>query len=328
MTFLEKLSNMSRYWRGKGVVVTGGAGFIGKLVVSMLEHLGANVTVIDPRSHSRSSNYVPVPLERLGLLNSLIDDNDIVIHMAASVAGIQVNSKSHAAMFQKNLIPGLSVLDACANAEKKCLIVSSACVYPEGFEMSEAFGDHGKAEKSNAGYGTAKRMIEQYAAWLADEAGLRYSVVRPFNAYGPGDNFDPANSHVIPGLIRRIDDANKELTIWGTGSQVRSFLYCDDFAEGVVLAAEKLPDGAVVNLGSDESVTMTGLANLISHAMGKELFYSYDNTKPNGHENRVAVVDKAKELIGFEAKTPLRDGLRRTVEWYKAKVKPMLVGGY
>ena len=305
--------------------MTGGAGFIGKLVVSMLENLGAKVTVIDPRSQSRSSSYVPVPLERLGLLNALIEENDMVIHMAASVAGIQVNSKSHAAMFQKNLIPGLSVLDACANADKKCLIVSSACVYPEGFDMDERNGFRDHAEKSNEGYGTAKRIIEQYAGWLAQEAGLRYSVVRPFNAYGPGDNFDPMNSHVIPGMIRRVDESKKELLIWGTGSQIRSFLYCDDFAEGVVLAAEKLADGEVVNLGSDESVTMTGLATLICHAMDKDLFFSYDRTKPNGHENRKAVVDKAKALIGFEAKTSLRDGLRRTVEWYSAKVKPLAV---
>ena len=325
MTFLEKLLSMSRYWHGKRVVVTGGAGFVGKPLVALLESLGADVVVIDPRANSRGPNTIPQPIERLGLLNAVAAENDLVIHLAASVAGIHVNSKSHAAMFQKNLVPGMAVLDACANSGKRCLVVSSACVYPEGPEMDEANGLLGNPEKSNEGYGYAKRMVEQYAAWLGKEAGLKYSVVRPFNAYGPGDNFDPAKSHVIPGLIMRIDEAKKDLTIWGSGAQVRSFLYVDDFVEGVTLAAEKLPDGETVNLGSDESVTITGLATQISEIMDKDLVFNYDRTKPNGHENREAVTEKAKALIGFEAKTTIRDGLRRTVEWYQAKVKPLAV---
>ncbi len=315
---------MSKFWHKKYVLLTGGAGFIGSRVRVMLQAYGATVITVDPRAPLHSAESVNCKAEDIPLLGNLIDESDYVIHMAATVAGIQVNSRSHAEMFKKNLIPTFSVLDACANAGKKVLLVSSACVYPESvtYNMDETHGHYDLPEASNQGYGWAKRMGEKYAEWLAAERGLRYAVVRPFNAYGPGDNFNPSTSHVIPGLIQRIHDAKKTLEIWGTGNQERSFIYADDFAEGVVLAAEKLADGEVVNLGSDESVSILALANLICEIMDKDLSFRFDATKPDGHHTRVAVTGQAKEKIGFTAKTKLKDGLKRTVRYFNEKVAP------
>ncbi|MBX3237197.1 MAG: NAD-dependent epimerase/dehydratase family protein [Nitrospiraceae bacterium] len=318
------------FWQGRTVLVTGGNGFIGSHLVEMLVHEGAVVTSTASSEATRWRYLEAVRSDVRTVVGDLADvetarravnGQQIVMHLAARVGGIQYNMDHPASIFRGNMTAFLSVIEA-ARLERveRFLVTSSACVYPRHCTVPtpEAEGFRDRPEPTNEGYGWAKRMEEFVGAAYADEHGLCVRVARPFNAYGPRDNFDQASSHVIPALIRRVEAGENPLSVWGDGSATRSFLYVTDFARGLMAVAEHASDPAPINIGSDEEVSMAELAHMVVEESGRNMSIRFDASKPAGQPRRACDTTKASRLLGFRAEVPLRQGLRRTFEWYRA----------
>lgn len=299
---------MSRFWRSKRVLVTGGNGFIGSHVVDILKKQAARVTI--PRSDLRSQR------------NALreVAGSDIVLHLAADVAGIQYNIDHPVEMFESNVLMAKNILHA---AQKKSvdrvLLVSSACVYPHQATVPtpESEGFSGDPEPTNLGYGWSKRVIELMGRFYAAEYGMRIAIARPFNTYGPRDNFGADTSHVIPGLIKRVMRNEDPLVVWGTGTQTRSFIFVEDLARALIAHVERYPHPDPLNIGSREEISMKSLAELIIRLSNKKMRVTCDATKPNGQQRRKPDTKKAEKLIGLKATTSLEKGLHKTIAWYR-----------
>ena len=218
----------------------------------------------------------------------------------------------------KNLIEA-----SLKNNVERFLVVSSACVYPRHclIPTPEEEGFKDDPEPTNLGYGWAKRVMELMGRFYEMEYGMKVGIARPYNAYGPRDDFDPATSHVIPGIIRRVFEGENPLVVWGSGKQTRSFLYVEDFARGLIEVIEKYPKADPINIGTDEEITIGDLAKMIVELSGKEIEIKFDTEKPDGQPRRNCDTKKAKKLAGFEAKTKLKIGLRETILWYKSLQK-------
>ena len=321
------------FWEGKEVLVTGGAGFIGSHLVEMLLEKGANVKVVDNlengsldnlKSCEKKIEFVRRDLTKLEVCEKVSKDVDIVLNLAAKVGGIGFNKAHPGTMFTSNILINTQMLEAARkNDIDGYLCVSSACVYPRYCTIptpeSEGFKD--VPEPTNDGYGWAKRMAEVQAQSYAEEYGMRIAIVRPYNAYGPRDHFDPEKSHVIPAIIKRIFDGEDPLIVWGNGEQSRAFIYVTDVAKGMLLATEKYPKADPINIGTDEEIKIKDLTYLIIEFSEKipKPKVLFDTSKPAGQPRRNSDNIKAKKLIGFEAPTPLKEGLKKTIEWYKNK---------
>jgi len=206
---------------------------------------------------------------------------------------------------------------------ERFLVVSSACVYPHDAKIptSETEGFKNEPEPTNGGYGWAKRMAEKLGMYYAEEFGMKVGIVRPYNAYGPRDHFNPKSSHVIPALIKRVMDGENPVTVWGSGKQSRAFLYVDDLADGMIQAIEKYPVPNPINLGTNEEITIKELIKMIIHIIGSDTKVIFDVGKPDGSPRRNSDNVKAKEHIGFQPKIGLDEGLRKTIVWYKSHTK-------
>jgi GDP-L-fucose synthase len=318
-------------WRRKKVLVTGGAGFIGSHVVERLAAAGARVTVADRLGPRAARNLAAVRKDVRVMKAELSDEaacrraakgQDVVLHLAARVAGIGYNVGHHATMFRDNMRLTMNMLEAARKAGvARFLVVSSACVYPRDCAVPtpEAEGFRGRPEPTNEGYGWSKRMSEFLGAQYREEFGMEVAVARPYNAYGPRDHFDPKTSHVIAALVRRVCDGEDPLVVWGDGSPTRAFLYVDDFARGLLLVAEKARDAEPINLGSGEEVTVAELARRVVLLAGSGARLRFDTSKPMGQPRRSCDVRKAAKAVGFRAAVPLDEGLRRTIAWYRAQ---------
>ncbi|MCL4459813.1 MAG: GDP-L-fucose synthase [Chloroflexi bacterium] len=303
------------FWVGKRVLVTGGAGFIGSHVVKVLLNRGVpeeNITI--PRRQT-------CDLRLMGNCRAAVEGQNIVIHLAAVVGGIGFNQENPATLFYDNLLMGVQLLEAARQAGvEKFVSVGTACSYPKYTPVPFREEDvwNGYPEETNAPYGQAKRMLIVQSEAYHRQYGMNAVVVIPFNAYGPGDNFDPRSSHVIPALIRKCFE-EEELVVWGDGSPSRSFVYVEDIAEGVALAAEKLNDPRPVNIGTEEETTIRELVELVVEYSGFKGRVIYDTSRPNGQPRRAASIARAKELLGYQPHYSLREGLRRTINWYTAQ---------
>lgn len=320
---------MSSFWKDKRVLVTGGAGFIGSFATEQLVEAGARVTVVcysgkeTPARLASVKDSITVLHKDLRRKEDCLDavkGNSIVINMAARVAGVEFNSKHPATMLMENAVMDMNLLEAARETGvERFQVVSSACVYRRDCAIptpeTEGFIDH--PEPSNFGYGWAKRITEVQAMAYAEEYGMKIGIVRPYNAYGPRDHFDPAISHVIAALIRRVYDGENPLKVWGSGEQTRAFLYVEDFARGVLEGAEKYPQADPVNLGTSEEVTIKELVRMILEISGKRPEVLFDTTKPAGQPRRNCDTRKAEEKIGFKAKFSLHEGLEKTIRWYE-----------
>lgn len=320
---------MNNFWKNKKVLVTGGAGFIGSHVVDKLVERNAKVTVLDNLQNSDIKNISHLK----GRLNFIEGDctnskdsynacknQEIVMNLAARVGGIEYNRTHQATMLYDNLAIATVMTEAAKKAGvERFLVVSSACVYPHSCSVPtpESEGFLGEPEETNGGYGWAKRMAEKLGMYYSEQFHMKVGIVRPYNCYGPRDHFDPKISHVIPALIKRVFDDGNTLTVWGTGRQTRAFLYVEDLAEGMILAIEKYPAPDPVNLGTDEEVTISDLIKKIINISGTKNTIFFDTSKPNGSPRRNSDNKKAKEKIGFVAKTGLDEGLKKTIKWYK-----------
>lgn len=321
-------NEQSSFWRNKKVLVTGGAGFIGSHVTEKLVKRGAKVTILDHMKEEKLEN-IKLVRNRVKLIDGDIDDikvakkaclnQDVVINMAARVGGIEYNYTHQGSILRENLLIACNMIEAARLAKvERFLQVSSACVYPKDaiIPTPEEEGFRGEPEPTNGGYGWGKRMGELLGKYYSEEYGMRIGIVRPYNAYGPRDRFDPKLSHVIPALIKRVFDGEDPLVVWGSGNQTRAFLYVEDLAEGIILAAEKycIPDP--INLGTDQEVTIKDLINMIIQIANVKRTIIFDTTKPDGSPRRNSDNKKAKEKIGFKVKITLFDGLKKTIEWY------------
>jgi GDP-L-fucose synthase len=318
---------MKNYWRGKSVLVTGGTGFIGSFVTEQLLEIGAKVTVTTKSGDLTKINSIKkdVRIVTCDLTNpeeakKVSKKQEIILNLASKVAGIQFNINHPASMFSDNIIINKNMLDAAVKYNvERFLITSSACVYPRYCKIptpeSEGFLDD--PEPTNLGYGWSKRVAELMGKFYASEHKLKVAIARPYNAYGPRDNFDPQTSHVIPGIIKRIFDGENPLVIWGSGKQTRSFLYAEDFAKGLIEITKKYAEADPVNIGSDDEVSIGDLAKMLVKLSGKKTKIKFDITKPDGQPRRKCDTTKAKKKFGYEAKTSLEEGLKKTIAWYK-----------
>ena len=299
-------------------MVTGGAGFLGSKLVGELQRRGAT-DVFVPRSLDYDLR------DPAGIRRALADARpEIVLHLAAVVGGIGANRENPGRFFYDNAIMGIQLMEEARLAGvRKFVTVGTVCSYPKFTPVPFHEEDlwNGYPEETNAPYGLAKKMLLVQAQAYRQQYGFNGIYLIPVNLYGPGDNFDPASSHVIPALIKKCVDARRHglpfVEVWGTGAASREFLYVDDAAEGIILAAERYDGPEPVNLGVSREITIKELVELIVELTGYRGEVRWDSTKPDGQPRRALDTSRAAQLFGFRAQTDFREGLRRTVEWYE-----------
>jgi GDP-L-fucose synthase len=320
---LKPLAKDQPFWSGKRVIVTGGSGFLGSFVVNKLWKRGA-AEVIVPRRKDYDLRNVAVIRQLLRETRSGGKPVDMVIHLAANVGGIGINRAKPAEFFYDNLMMGVQLLhESWQAAVPKFVAIGTICAYPKFAPIpfhEETLWD-GYPEETNAPYGLAKKMMLVQSQSYRDQYGYNSVYLLPVNLYGPRDNFNLETSHVIPALIRKCveacDRGDREIIAWGDGSPTREFLYVEDAAEGILLAAEQHNDSRPVNLGSSYEISIRDLLQTIARLTGFQGRIVWDTTKPNGQPRRKLDVSRAKEYFGFEAQTSFEEGLRRTIEWYR-----------
>jgi GDP-L-fucose synthase len=298
------------------VLVTGGGGFLGSHLVERLEADGHDV--LAPRSGSYD-------LTSMDDAARLFDEADaeLVFHLAAEVGGIGANRANPGRYWFANLAMGVNVLEQSRlHGTPKLVIVGTVCAYPKFAPVPFSEDDlwDGFPEETNAPYGVAKKAVLVGAQAYREQYGLNAIFLLPTNLYGPRDNFDLETSHVIPALIRKMVESDDEVVLWGDGSPTREFLYVDDCVEGLVLAAERFDGQEPVNLGAAHEISIRDLAELIADVTGFRGTVTWDTEQPNGQPRRSVDGSRARELFGFEPQTPLRDGIERTVAWYRSAV--------
>ena len=301
------------------ICVTGGAGFLGKRVVERLHQKECkSVFVVRHRDHDLVNG---ADIERL-----FRDVRpEVVIHLAAIVGGIGANRENPGRFFYENLMMGIQLMEAARRyAVQKFVQVGTVCSYPKFAPVPFKEDDlwNGYPEETNAPYGIAKKALLVQAQAYRDQYGLNAIYLLPVNLYGPGDNFEPGSSHVIPALIKKCVDAVEQgessIEVWGSGNATREFLYVDDAAEGIVLAAENHNGPEPINLGSGREISIRELVNLVAKETGFRGSIEWNTSKPDGQPRRSLDVSRAAELLGFRARTNFVEGLRRTIEWYKS----------
>jgi GDP-L-fucose synthase len=309
---------MTGPWTGRRIMVTGGAGFLGRAVVQRLEEGGATDVMV-PRSARYDLRT------RDGVDRALAAARpELIVHLAAVVGGIGANRANPGRFFYENAIMGIQLIEAARVAGvAKFVTVGTVCAYPKFTPVPFREDDlwNGYPEETNAPYGLAKKMLLVQGQAYREQYGLNAIYLLPVNLYGPGDNFDPASSHVIPALIKKCIDARNAarpfIEVWGTGSASREFLYVDDAAEGINLAAERYDGSEPVNLGVGREITIRELVELIVRLTGFAGEVRWDASKPDGQPRRALDTSRARERFGFEARTSFEEGLRRTIDWYE-----------
>jgi len=303
---------------GKRVVVTGGAGFLGSFVVEQLRARGAG-DIIVPRSRDYD-------LVEMAAVRKLYDDArpDLVIHLAAQVGGIGANRKNPGKYFYDNLMMGVQLIEeGRRRGLPKIVATGTICAYPKFAPVPFREEDlwNGYPEETNAPYGLAKKMLLVQSQAYREQYGFNSVVVFPVNLYGPRDNFDYESSHVIPAMIRKIEDAIRanasEVVLWGDGSPTREFLYVEDAADGILAACERYDGSEPINLGSGQEIAIRDLATLIGRIMDYRGRFVYDTSKPNGQPRRQLSVERAAKLLDWRAKTSFEEGLRKTIAWWR-----------
>lgn len=302
----------------KRILVTGGAGFLGRQVIEQLEEAGANrnhITIVRSREYD---------LRQMSACEQVVQNQDIIIHLAAHVGGIGLNREKPAELFYDNLMMGTQLIHAAYQAGiEKFVCVGTICAYPKFTPVPFKEEDlwNGYPEETNAPYGIAKKALLVQLQSYRQQYGLNGIFLLPVNLYGPEDNFDPSSSHVIPALIRKVYEAQQRgdttLPAWGDGSPSREFLYSTDAARGIVMATQKYNDSEPVNLGTGYEITIRDLVELICELMEFKGEIVWQTDKPNGQPRRCLDTQRAKDWFGFTANMEFREGLKRTIDWYR-----------
>lgn len=312
------MSNNNFSINDKNILVTGGGGFLGKYVVEKLK-----ATRPKRLSVPRSRDF---DLRIPEICKKVVKDIDLVIHLAANVGGIGYNREKPGELFYDNLVMGVHLMEeARKSGVKKFIGLGTICQYPKytpvPFKEEDVW--NGYPEETNAPYGLAKKMLLVQGQAYRQQYGFNVIHLMPVNLYGPGDNFNPQSSHVIPALIKKFVDAknrgDKFVIVWGTGKPTREFLYVEDAAEAIILASESYNKADPVNLGSSFEITIKDLANLIGSLVGFKGEIVWDKTKPDGQPRRKLDTSKAEKEFGFKSKTDFAEGLKKTIEWYNSQ---------
>jgi len=310
---------VSEFWTRRRVVVTGGSGFLGSYVVEQLHARGARDVAVPRRTE--------LDLRRMTDVERMYRDfrPEIVIHLAAVVGGIGANRQRPGEFFYDNLMMGVQLLEiARQQGVEKFVSIGTVCAYPKFTPVPFKEDDlwNGYPEETNAPYGLAKKMLLVQGDAYRQQYGFRSIFLLPVNLYGPRDHFDPSVSHVVPALIKKCLDAREagaaEIVVWGDGTPTREFLYVEDAAEGIVLAAERYDNPEPVNLGSAFEISIRDLVYLIAEATRFSGRIRWDTSQPNGQPRRKLDTSRAHQAFGFRARTDFREGLQRTVEWYES----------
>jgi GDP-L-fucose synthase len=309
---------MANFWAGKHVVVTGGAGFLGSFVVEALGQRGARDLFV-PRSREYDLRREADIARMLRTARA-----DVVIHLAAVVGGIGANRENPGRFFYDNLIMGAQLIEGARLAGvAKFVAIGTVCSYPKFAPIPFREEDlwNGYPEETNAPYGLAKKMLLVQSQAYREQYGFNSIFLLPVNLYGPRDNFDPSSSHVIPALVRKcveaVETGAPEIVVWGTGRATREFLYVEDAAEAIVLAAESYDGSEPVNLGTSSEISIKELVSLIARQTGFTGRIVWDTSKPDGQPRRMLDTDRAAKSFGFVAKTSFEEGLGRTIDWYR-----------
>ncbi|ELS31472.1 MULTISPECIES: GDP-L-fucose synthase family protein [Pseudanabaena] len=317
------LENQSNFhfkdrFKNQKILVTGGAGFLGKRVIAQLIDAGANPDLITvPRSHE-------LDLRSLANCEKVVQDQDLIVHLAAHVGGIGLNREKPAELFYDNLMMGVQLIHAAYQAMvKKFVCVGTICAYPNHTPVPFKENDlwNGYPEYTNAPYGIAKKALLVQLQSYRQQYGFNGIYLLPVNLYGPEDNFDPRSSHVIPALIRKVYEAqqkgDRQILVWGDGSPTREFIYSDDAARAIVMASANYNDSEPVNIGTGLEISIKDLIHLICELMGYEGEILWETDKPNGQPRRCLDVERAKTAFGFSAAVNFQEGLHRTIAWYR-----------
>lgn len=307
---------MADFWKNKTVLVTGAHGFVGKQVVDLLKK--------HQLKELRTPRSSELDLRLQDDAAKAVAGTDVVIHLAANVGGIGYNQQFPGTLFYDNLLMGTHLMEeARKTGVSKFVAIGTICAYPKFTPIpfqEEALWD-GYPEETNAPYGLAKKMMLVQAQAYRQQYGFNAIYLLPVNMYGPGDNFDPDSSHVIPALIKKFEEARlsnaPEVEVWGTGKPTREFLYVGDAARAILLAAEKYNQSDPVNIGSSYEISIKDLAQTVKTATGFAGNIVFDATKPDGQPRRKLDVSKAKQFFGFESEVSFADGLAQTVNWYR-----------
>jgi GDP-L-fucose synthase len=310
------------FWENKRVIVTGGAGFLGQVVVAELQKNGCREITVPL--------YPDCDLREKSAIVKLLTETmpEVVIHLAAVVGGIGANLQNPGKFFYDNLIMGIQLIEQSRLlGVKKFVAIGTICAYPKFTAVPFKEDDlwNGYPEETNAPYGLAKKMLLVQSQSYRQQYGFNSIYLLPVNLYGPGDNFAPDSSHVIPALIKKCVDAKakgeRSITVWGSGRASREFLYVEDAARGIVLAAEKYNQPDPVNLGAGFEITIRELLKIIIEETGFQGEVVWDTAKPDGQPRRCLDTSRAEKEFGFKAQVPFRAGLRKTIEWYVNKTK-------
>ena len=306
------------FWEDKRVIVTGGAGFLGSYVVEKLKERGCNnifIPLVEDYDLTKGKNIIRLYKNCPA---------DIVIHLAAVVGGIGANRENPGKFFYDNLVMGAMLMEYARQFKvDKFVAIGTICAYPKFTPVPFKEEDlwNGYPEETNAPYGLAKKMMLVQSQAYRIQYGFNSIFLLPLNLYGPGDNFNPKSSHVIPALIKKFTEAvekgKSEVVCWGTGKPTRGFLYVEDAAEGIILAAEKYSKSEPVNLGSDLEISIKDLAGLIAKICGFKGRIRWDSSKPDGQPRRKLDTSRAEQEFDFKSKIDFEEGLKRTIEWYK-----------
>lgn len=303
-----------KYWKNKKVLVTGGHGFVGHHLLEKLKGLGAFVTAPTSKQYD---------LRTKSACEKVVQNQEIVIHLAAVVGGIGYNQDHPGEMFYSNILMGTHLIEEARRAGvKKFVAIGTICAYPKftpvPFKESELW--NGYPEETNAPYGLAKKMLLVQSQAYRQQYGFNSIYLLPVNMYGPHDKFEPNISHVIPALIRKAVEARKEnsrqIVVWGTGKATREFLYVEDAVTAILLATEKYNKSEPVNIGSSFEISIKDLTEKICRLTGFKGTIVWDTSKPDGQPRRKLDTSKALEEFGFVARTKFDDGLRNTISWY------------
>lgn len=306
---------MIKFWKSKKIVITGGAGFLGSHLVKELRTKGADNIFIP-----RSKNY---DLRDKFICKKVVKGADIVIHLAANVGGIGLNQVKPGELFYDNLTMGVNLMEEARLAKvEKFVGLGTICEYPKFTPLPFKEDDlwNGYPEETNAPYGLAKKMLLVQAQAYRQQYGFNAIHLMPVNLYGPGDNFDPKSSHVIPALIKKFiegkEEKKKSVEVWGNGNATREFLYVEDAARAIVMATEKYNKSLPVNIGSAFEISVANLAQLIKELIGFQGEIIWDRSKPNGQPRRKLDTTRAEKEFGFKSSTDFNSGLKKTIKWY------------